>query len=44
MKEQLFVWLQYLLPRTWLTAVVYRVARMRTRWVKDALIRGFVRA
>lgn len=43
MKEQLFVWLQYLLPRNWLTAFVYRVARMRTRWVKDALIRGFVR-
>lgn len=44
MKAQLFVWLQYLLPRAWLTAVVYRVARVRTRWVKDALIRGFVRA
>ncbi len=43
MKETLFVWLQYLLPRAGLTAVVYRVARIRTRWVKDALIRGFIR-
>lgn len=43
MKDTLFVWLQYLLPRTWLTAVVYRIARVRTRGIKDALIRAFVR-
>lgn len=43
MKETLFVWLQYLLPRAGLTAAVYRLARVRTRWVKDALIRGFIR-
>ena len=43
MKETLFVWLQYLLPRAWLTAAVFRLARVRTRWVKDALIRGFIR-
>lgn len=43
MKETLFVWLQYLLPRAAMTAAVYRLARIRTRWIKDAMIRGFVR-
>lgn len=40
---RLFVALQYLLPRRWLTAVVHRLARVRLRWFKDALIRGFIR-
>ena len=44
MKDQLFVWLQYVLPRTWLTDVAYRLSRVRARRVKDSLIRGFVRA
>lgn len=35
--------LQFLLPRYWLTAAVYRLARIRTPAVKDVLIRGFVR-
>ncbi len=38
-----FVLLQYLLPRHALTALVYRLARVRTRFVKDALIKGFNR-
>ncbi|MDX1515573.1 MAG: archaetidylserine decarboxylase [Woeseiaceae bacterium] len=41
--SRLFVALQFLLPRHWLTAIVHRVARIRVRWVKDALIRGFIR-
>ena len=44
MKDRLFVGLQYLLPRMWLTRIVYRLARIRSRWFKDAAIRGFVRA
>ena len=35
--------MQYLLPRHWLTAVVYRVARIRIKPVKNALISAFVR-
>lgn len=43
MTGRLFVLFQHLLPRHWLTAVIYRIARIRTRSIKDALIRGFVR-
>lgn len=43
MLARLFVFLQYLLPRYLLTSIVYRVARIRTRAVKDGLIRGFLR-
>lgn len=43
MLERLFVLVQYLLPRYWLTALVYRCARIRTPTVKDFLIRRFVR-
>lgn len=43
MAGRLFVFLQYLLPRHWLTSVVYRIARVRAVPVKDALIRGFIR-
>ncbi len=42
MLDRLFVCLQYLLPRYWLTSVVYRVARLRNRSVKDFLISRFV--
>lgn len=38
-----FVLLQYLLPRHWLTAMIYRVARIRQPRVKDFLIRQFAR-
>ncbi|MDX1508432.1 MAG: archaetidylserine decarboxylase [Woeseiaceae bacterium] len=39
----LFAYLQYLLPRHWMTRAVYRLARIRAVGVKDALIRSFVR-
>lgn len=42
MLSRLFVFLQYLLPRFWLTALVYRIARIRNHSVKDFLIRRFV--
>jgi phosphatidylserine decarboxylase len=40
--SRLFVWLQYLLPRFWMTALVYRVARIRNRRFKDLFIRRFI--
>jgi phosphatidylserine decarboxylase len=42
--NRLFVWLQYLLPQHTLSRIVHRASRVRTRWFKDALIRGFIRA
>jgi len=41
---RLFVALQYLLPHHLLCRLVHAVTRMRTRWIKDALIGAFVRA
>jgi phosphatidylserine decarboxylase len=41
--DRAFVALQYLLPKHAITALVYRLARARTRWLKRALIRGFMR-
>ena len=38
-----FVVFQHLLPRHWLTAVIYRIARIRNTRVKDFLITRFVR-
>ncbi len=43
MLARLFVFLQYLLPRHALTAIVHRVARIRLPAIKDWLIRHFVR-
>jgi len=43
MLARLFVFFQYLLPKYWLTSLVYRIARIRTPAVKDFLIRGFIR-
>ena len=43
MLARLFVLLQYLLPRHWLTATVYRIAHIRVPAVKDILIRSYVR-
>ena len=37
-----FVALQYLLPQHWLSQLVHRLARSRVRWLKNALIGGFV--
>ena len=42
MRARLFVVLQYLLPKFWLTAVVYRLARISTPAIKDFLITRFV--
>jgi len=44
MLDKAFVWLQYVLPRHWLTAVVWRIARIRNPRVKDFLITQFARA
>jgi phosphatidylserine decarboxylase len=38
-----FVLLQYVLPRHWLTSVIYSIARIRSTRVKDFLITRFVR-
>jgi len=43
MLARLFVLLQYLLPRYWLTSIVYHLTRIRHRSVKDFLITRFVR-
>ena len=43
MAARLFVLLEYLLPRFWLTALVHRIARLRSRKIKDFLITQFVR-
>jgi phosphatidylserine decarboxylase len=43
MMSRLFVLLQYLLPKYLLTSVVYRLTRIRTPAVKNALIRGFLK-
>ncbi len=42
MRARLFVFLQYVLPRFWLTALVYRLARIRTPAIKDFLITRFI--
>jgi phosphatidylserine decarboxylase len=39
---RLFVALQYLLPQHLLTRLVYSLTRSRVRWLKNALIGGFV--
>ncbi len=44
MLDSLFVALQYILPRHWLTAVIWRLARVRNERVKDFLITQFARA
>ena len=43
MTGRLFAYLQYLLPRYWMTALIYRVARVRTNGFKNFLITRFVR-
>ena len=44
MLNRLFVAIQYLLPRHLLTAIVWRIARIRAPAVKNRLIEWFVRA
>lgn len=41
--DRLFVGLQRLLPARWLGRLVYRVSRSRVPWLRDALVRGFIR-
>jgi len=43
MLRNAFVLLQYLLPKHWLTSLIYRIARIRTQRVKDFLISGFIK-
>jgi len=43
MLSRLFVLLQYLLPRFWITALIWRIARIRHVATKDFLITKFVR-
>jgi phosphatidylserine decarboxylase len=43
MLAKLFAYLQYMLPKYWLTALVYRLARLRNVKVKNFLITRFVR-
>jgi len=43
MLSRLFVLLQYLLPRFWITALIWRIARIRNVAVKDFLITKFIR-
>jgi phosphatidylserine decarboxylase len=42
MRARLFVFLQYVLPQFWLTALVYRLARIRTPAIKNLLITRFI--
>jgi phosphatidylserine decarboxylase len=41
-RARLFIALQYLLPQHGLSQFVYRLARSRVRWLKNALIRAFI--
>ena len=43
MFARLFAYTQYLLPKFWLTSIVYRIARIRHSGFKDFLITRFVR-
>ena len=43
LQDRAFILLQYLLPQHALTALIYALARIQTRWIKNALIRGFMR-
>jgi phosphatidylserine decarboxylase len=43
MLARLFAYLQFVLPKYWLTAIVYRITRIRHTATKDFLITRFVR-
>jgi phosphatidylserine decarboxylase len=43
MTASAFVLLQYLLPKHWLTAIIYRIARIRNESLKNFLIAKFVK-
>jgi len=42
MLGRLFVYMQHLVPRYWLTAIVYRLARVRSPALKNFLIKRFI--
>ena len=42
MPSQLFAYLQYVLPKYWITSVVYRIARIQNTALKNFLITKFV--
>jgi phosphatidylserine decarboxylase len=42
MRGRAFVWLQYLLPQHGLSRLILAATRVRTRWFKNALTRGFL--
>jgi len=44
MFDRLFVYLQYILPRYWLTSLIYRLARIESPAIKNFLITRFVSA
>jgi phosphatidylserine decarboxylase len=39
---RLFVWFQYVLPQHALSRLILRATRVRARWFKNALVRGFL--
>jgi phosphatidylserine decarboxylase len=43
LRGRLFVWLQYFLPQHALSRLVLAATRVRTRWFKDWIIRGFLK-
>ncbi|MGO9935274.1 MAG: archaetidylserine decarboxylase [Steroidobacteraceae bacterium] len=40
---RLFVWLQYVMPQHALSRLVRRATRVRSRWFKNLLVRGFLK-
>ena len=42
-RGRLFVWMQYILPQHALSRLVLAATRVRTPWLKNALIRGFLK-
>jgi phosphatidylserine decarboxylase len=38
-----FVWLQHMLPQHALSRLILRATRVRTPWIKNALVRGFLK-
>jgi phosphatidylserine decarboxylase len=42
--SRLFLLIQRIIPRSLLTSLIFRIARIRSRWFKDFLIRQFIAA
>ena len=41
--KTLFVWFQYVLPQHGLSRLVLAATRVRARWFKNGIIRGFLK-